>query len=108
MSRPGVLEYRGYDVSQLVENYAAEGRYGFEECTYLLFSASCPPARSSATFALCLTPTAACPQIHRRYTDEGALPFADEQDSHRVLALYAYDENPDDTSLGNMLRQASR
>ena len=50
----GVLEYRGYDVSQLVENYAAEGRYGFEECTYLLFFGELPTRSQLCDFCALL------------------------------------------------------
>ena len=34
----GVLEYRGYDIRDLIDHFTAEGRFGFEECAYLLFS----------------------------------------------------------------------
>ena len=38
----GKLEYRGYDMSQLIDGYAAENRYGFEEVAYLLLFGQLP------------------------------------------------------------------
>ena len=38
----GVLEYRGFDMRELIEHFTAEGRFGFEECAYLLFFGKLP------------------------------------------------------------------
>ena len=38
----GKLEYRGFDMAQLVEGYNAENRYGFEEVVYLLLFGKLP------------------------------------------------------------------
>jgi citrate synthase len=103
----GVLEYRGYDVSQLVENYAAEGRYGFEECTYLLFFGELPTRSQLCDFCALLD---AYRRLPPRFTEDILMKAPCRSLMNKiatgVLALYAYDENPDDTSLGNMLRQS--
>jgi citrate synthase len=102
-----VLEYRGYDVSQLVENYAAEGRYGFEECTYLLFFGELPTRSQLCDFCALLD---AYRRLPPRFTEDILMKAPCRSLMNKiatgVLALYAYDENPDDTSLGNMLRQS--
>ena len=40
----GELYYRGYRMSDLVNNFAAENRFGFEETCYLLFFGHLPTA----------------------------------------------------------------
>lgn len=103
----GVLGYRGYDMRQLVESYAAEGRYGFEECIYLLFFGALPTASQLADFNLLLD---ACRRLPPRYTEDILMKAPCRSLMNKiqsgVLALYAYDENPDDTRLENMLRQS--
>ena len=63
----GKLEYRGYDMSRLVESYAAEGRYGFEECTYLLFFGELPNEAQLTKFNALLD---ACRRLPPRYTED--------------------------------------
>ena len=46
----GVLEYRGYDIRDLIEHFTAEGRFGFEECAYLLFFGNLPSKDELAEF----------------------------------------------------------
>lgn len=41
-SMPGVLEYRGYNIKDLVEGVKSEDRFGFEEATYLLIFGTLP------------------------------------------------------------------
>ena len=38
----GKLEYRGFDMSHLIDGYSAENRYGFEEVAYLLLFGKLP------------------------------------------------------------------
>lgn len=103
----GKLEYRGYDISQLAESYAAEGRYGFEECTYLLFFGELPTEHQLVKFNTLLD---ACRRLPPRYTEDILMKAPCRSLMNKistgVLALYAYDENPDSTSLDNMLRQS--
>lgn len=103
----GVLEYRGYKMSELVESYAAEGRYGFEECIYLLFFGSLPTASQLADFNQLLDEYRRLPS---RFTEDILMKAPCRSLMNKlqggVLALYAYDDNPDDTSLENMLRQS--
>ncbi len=103
----GVLEYRGYNITDLVESYAKEGRYGFEECTYLLFFGSLPSPEQLADFNILLDSYRRLPP---RYTEDILMKAPCRSLMNKmstgILALYAYDENPDDTSLENMLRQS--
>ncbi len=103
----GKLEYRGYSMSELVESYAAEGRYGFEECVYLLFFGELPTESQLSKFNVLLD---ACRRLPPRYTEDILMkaPCRSLMNkiSSGILALYAYDEDPDGTTLENMLRQS--
>ena len=44
MAIPGQLFYRGIDVEDLVRACEAEGRFGYEECAYLLLFGRLPTA----------------------------------------------------------------
>ena len=103
----GVLEYRGYDVSKLVESYAAEGRYGFEECVYLLFFGHLPTPSQLTEFNTLLDTYRRLPS---RFTEDILMKAPNRSLMNKlatgVLALYSYDENPDATDLENMFRQS--
>ncbi len=103
----GVLEYRGYDITKLIESYAADGRYGFEECAYLLFFGHLPTEAQLARFNTLLD---AYRRLPPRYTEDILMKAPCRSIMNKistgVLSLYAYDEDPDNTSLDNMLRQS--
>ena len=44
VSVPGQLFYRGINVNDLVKGFQGEGRFGFEECAYLLLFGELPNA----------------------------------------------------------------
>ena len=46
----GVLRYRGFDVNDLITNFTADGRFGFEECIFLLFFGHLPTDAELAEF----------------------------------------------------------
>ena len=103
----GVLHYRGYDVADFITNIAAENRYGFEECAYLLFFGELPTQKQLDRFDALLD---AYRYLPPRFTEDILMKAPSRsimnKISQGVLALYAYDENPDDTSIENMLRQS--
>ena len=83
----GKLYYRGYSIEDLVNSYIEEERFGFEEITYLLILGSLP-TRSELEYFKKLLGT-----IMNKM-------------ARSVLALYCYDDNPDDTSISNVFRQS--
>ena len=103
----GKLEYRGYEISELVNNFVKEGRFGFEECAFLLFFGHLPTAQELAEFNDIL---AAYRRLPPRFTEDIIMKAPSQSIMNKmassVLALYAYDDNPDDTSLENMLHQS--
>lgn len=103
----GELSYRGYRLVDLCENFVREGRFGFEECCYLLFFGDLPDVRQLEHFRRLLNIYAKLPP---RF-DEDILMKAPASSimnkmATGVLALYAYDDDPDGTDLANMLRQS--
>ena len=103
----GKLEYRGFDMTSLVDGVRAENRYGFEECVYILLFGKLPTAEELEGFKSLLASQRHLPD---RFTEDILMkapsPSIMNKMGMGVLALYAYDENPDDTSLDNMLRQS--
>ncbi len=103
----GKLYYRGYDIEDLVNSCLAENRFGFEEISYLLIMGELPSKSELAAFNEILSE-------HRE------LPLGFARDmiltapsnnimnklARSVLALYCYDDNPDDISVANVLRQS--
>lgn len=103
----GKLEYRGLDLVSLIDGFSGEGRFGFEECVYLLLFGKQPTATELSDFCDLLTEKRRLP--HGFMEDvimKVPSPSIMNKMAMSVLALYAYDKNPDDTSLENMLRQS--
>lgn len=103
----GKLEYRGYDMSKLIDGYSAENRYGFEEVVYLLLFGKLPTREELSDFNDLL---AHYRQLPPRFSEDILMKAPSRSIMNKmatgVMALYSYDENPDDTSLENMLRQS--
>lgn len=49
----GRLTYRGIDIYDIVEGFLSEGRFGFEECAYLLLHGDLPTCRELELFRKC-------------------------------------------------------
>ena len=103
---PGELYYRGYAINDLVRGFLNEGRYGFEEITYLLLFGSLPDREQLASFEKLLGSYRSLPSSFVRDIIMKA-PSTNMMNSmaRSVLTLYSYDNNPDDISLSNVLRQ---
>lgn len=102
----GELRYRGVDIRDIVGGFLADGRMGFEECVYLLLFSELPTAEQLQKFKEQLAAYRSLPPSFVRDMILKA-PGKDMMNilSRCVLALYAYDENPDDISQANILRQ---
>lgn len=102
----GRLFYRGYDVKDLVAGYAEEDRFGFEEVAYLLLFDQLPTPKELRKFSKLLAGYRSLPSSFVRDVIMKK-PSKDMMNTLAkcVLTLYAYDENAEDTSLPNVLRQ---
>lgn len=103
----GKLYYRGYEIHQLVENIIKEDRFGFEEITYLLIFGELPTKKELENFKKYISNKRQLPQGFARdmilTTPSRSIM---NKLSRSILALYCYDENPDDTDITNVLRQS--
>ncbi len=102
----GRLYYRGLNVRDIVGGFLADDRLGFEETVYLLLFSQLPTEGQLEKFTNQLSVYRSLPQSFVRDMILKA-PGKDMMNilSRCVLALYAYDENPDDISVANVLRQ---
>lgn len=104
--REGKLYYRGYDVEDLVLNCISENRFGFEEISYLLLFGELPNQKQLDDFKRMVGERRELPQGFARDMILTA-PSNNIMNklARSVLALYCYDENPDDVAIPNVLRQ---
>ena len=102
----GELYYRGIDLKDIVSGFLDEGRMGFEETVFLLLTSKLPNRKELADFNAQLSAYRDLPKF---FVSDMILkaPGKDMMNmlSRGVLALYAYDERPDDISTPNVLRQ---
>ena len=103
----GRLYYRGYDLFNLVNGFQKEQRLGFEETIYLLLFGKCPNAQELAEFNQALEDRRDLP---KQYKEDVIIkipaPNIMNKLQRAILTLYSYDDNPDDVSVNNVLRQS--
>ena len=102
----GKLFYRGIEIQELVKGFMDEGRFGFEETAYLLLFGSLPDPKQLENFKKLLGFYCSLPPSFTLDIIMKA-PSTDMMNTlaRSVLTLYSYDENADDISLPNVLRQ---
>ena len=102
----GKLYYRGYELKELVRPLAGEHRFGFEEVAYLLLSGDLPDSEELESFRSLLASKMALD--HRSLVHIIDLEGSDIMNilSRCVLEMYTFDDNPDDLSRENLMRQS--
>ena len=104
---PGRLLYRGIDVPDIVRACESENRFGFEEVIYLLLFGTLPTTAQLDRFSKYLSQFRTLPE---NFTEDTILkaPSKDIMNklARSVLAMYSYDDDPDNIELGNLLRQS--
>lgn len=103
---PGRLMYRGYDVVDLVKDAESHDDYCYEQCAYLLLMGELPTKDELQRFRDFLGSVRSLPP---NFTEDMIMK-APSQDimnklARGVLASYSYDENPEDRSVPNIMRQ---
>jgi citrate synthase len=105
--KDGRLIYRGIDMVEIVQGCKNEGRFGFEEVAWLLLFGTLPTHEQLNSFSALL---AQCRELPEDFIEDMIMkaPSPDIMNklARSVMALYSYDENPDDTSMENVLRQS--
>ncbi len=102
----GKLYYRGIDVAEIAAAAAREKRFCFEETIYLLMFGQLPTKEQLEEFSALIGKSRTLPQNFA----EDAIMRAPSRDimnklGRSVLTLYSYDDNPEDLSPENVLRQ---
>ncbi|HHT83552.1 MAG: citrate/2-methylcitrate synthase [Christensenellales bacterium] len=102
----GELFYRGIPIQDIVNGFVKEDRFGFEETAYLLLFGKLPPKDELEEFCDIL---AGFRKLPLNFVRDIIMkkPSFDMMNmlSRSVLSLYSYDDNPDDISIENILRQ---
>ena len=104
---PGKLRYRGISLEDIVEACRKERRFGFEETAFLLIFGFLPDKKLLADFSDLLAKKRSLPD---EFTEDMIFKAPSKNIMNKlgrsVLALYSYDDNPDDISIPNLLRQS--
>lgn len=102
----GKLYYQGYDVNDLVKGFRNR-RFGFEEVIFLLLFGKLPNQTELDNFIELLASFRDLPEEFTRDVIMKA-PSVNLMNSLQkcVLTLYSYDDNPEDISIANVLRQS--
>ncbi len=103
----GQLLYRGYDINDIIENCEHENRFCFEEVCWLLLFGALPNKNQLSGLRETLGELRELPE----YFAEDMILKAPSRNimnklARSTLALYSYDDNPDDISISNLLRQS--
>ncbi len=104
---PGELYYRGYEIQELITNYQKEDRFGFEEISFLLLFGELPTKDELSEFNRLISEKKLLPKDFARdmiLTNPSSNIM--NKLARTILGLYSYDENPDDTSITNILKQS--
>ena len=103
----GRLTYRGVDVHTIVESCEQENRFGYEEAVYLLLFGKLPTANKLEQFRAMI---ADCRELPMNFAEDMIIkapsPNIMNKLERNVLSMYSYDDNPDDLSVENLLRQS--
>ncbi|MFT3951426.1 MAG: citrate/2-methylcitrate synthase [Oscillospiraceae bacterium] len=104
---PGELIYRGYNIKDLVASVAAENRFGYEEIVYLLLMGDLPTKPQLAELEAILAENRELPAS---FFEDMILKAPSKNIMNKlarsVLALYSYDDSPEDTSAGHEMATA--
>jgi len=103
---PGKLYYRGIDVEDIVKAASREGRFCFEETVYLLLFGRLPTTKQLEDFNALTSEYRTLP---KNFAEDIILKTPSRDIMNKlessILALYTYDEEPENQSPENVLRQ---
>jgi citrate synthase len=102
----GKLYYRGVDVKDIVCNAEREKRFAFEEAVYLLLFGKLPTKEQLDSFCTIMGENRT---LSPHFAEDSILklpsPNIMNKLAQSILALYAYDSNPEDHHPENVLKQ---
>ncbi|MCH5316868.1 MAG: citrate synthase [Eubacterium sp.] len=107
VAKDGKLSYRGYDINQIISSCINENRFGFEEVIWLLLFGDLPNADQLASLQEVLS---VCRTLPDDFIEDQILKHPSKDIMNKmarsIMCLYSYDEDPDDISVANVLRQS--
>ncbi len=104
---PGELIYRGYNIDDLITNVQNEKRFGYEEIVYLLLMGTLPDKNSLGQFRKILAESRELPPT---FFEDMILKAPSKNImnklSRSVLALYSYNDHPENITAENEMQIA--
>lgn len=104
---PGELIYRGYSITDLVDNVEAEDRFGYEETVFLLLFGHLPTKSELESFSTYISLKRDLPN---GFVEDMILKAPSKNIMNKlarsVLALYSYDDECENKELENEMRTA--
>lgn len=105
----GELFYRGINLSDLIDNCVKENRFGFEETAWLLLFGNLPTKSQLDRFSETIALMRDLPDgFAEDMIMKAPSPDVMNKLARSILALYSYDESPEDQSLENLMTQSIR
>ena len=103
----GQLFYRGININDIIDACVKENRFGYEEVAWLLLFGTLPTQNELESFEVLLETQRELP---RDFVEDiimkAASPNIMNKLARSVLALYSYDDNAEDNSAENLLKQS--
>lgn len=105
--KDGKLSYRGYDINDIVNGCIKDDRFGYEEVVWLLLFGNLPTENQLISLREVI---AECRTLPDDFIEDMIMKMPSKDIMNKmarsVMALYSFDENPDDISITNVLRQS--
>ena len=103
---PGRLVYRGYNVEDLIKDAEKNHQFGYEQCAYLLLFGELPTKDQLDRFCQYL---GECRTLPPNFTEDMIMKAPSNDIMNKiargVLASYSYDDDPENRSVGNIIKQ---
>lgn len=105
--KEGKLSYRGYDIKDIIQHCVDTGKYGYEEVAWLLVFGELPTKEQLEKLNELIGECRALPD---EFIEDNIMKHPSKDIMNKmarsVMTLYSFDENPDDISVPNVLRQS--
>lgn len=105
--KEGKLSYRGYDINDIVNSCIKDDRFGYEEVVWLLLFGELPTVQQLYSLREVI---AECRALPDEFIEDMIMKHASKDIMNKmarsVMSLYSFDEDPDDISIPNVLRQS--
>lgn len=105
--KEGKLSYRGYNIQDIIADCVEKDRFGFEEIVWLLLFGDLPTSDQLAGIKYVL---GKCRTLPDEFVEDMIMKHPSKDIMNKmarcVMTLYSFDENPDDISIQNVLRQS--